>query len=67
MPFRATSIIPPEKQAPTSTPMEATVRITRTGAALEPMAELRKLTASFATPLIKSNAARSSRAVMIIQ
>ena len=61
MPFLATSIIPLEKTAPMSTPNAATVRITLKGAALEPMDELRKLTASLLTPTTRSVMARTNK------
>jgi hypothetical protein len=44
---------------------DATAMITRTGAALEPMAELRKLAASFITPMKRPVTARSAMAANI--
>ena len=48
--MRATSIMPLEVTVPNRMPIEATSRMVFMGAAFEPMAELRKLTASLATP-----------------
>ena len=50
IPFRATSIIPLEDMTPRSMPTDATESMTFIPATLEPMAELRKLTASLVTP-----------------
>jgi len=57
-PLRATSIMPLEKRAPTSMPALATIMIMVRVAAFDPNAELRKLTASLATPTIRSEMAR---------
>ena len=65
MPLRATSIMPLEVTTPTIMPTEATVRMTRIEAALEPMAELRKLTASFVTPTKRPEMARIPRITTI--
>lgn len=61
MPFRATSIMPLENEAPNSIPRLATISIVLKEAALEPMAELRKFTASLLTPTIKSIKASKKR------
>ena len=61
MPLRATSIIPLDVTTPMMMPTEATVRMTFIEAALEPMAELRKLTASFVTPTKRPEIARMPR------
>ncbi len=50
IPLRATSIMPLDDMTPRMMPTEATARIVRMPAAFEPMAELRKLTASLVTP-----------------
>ena len=47
--------------APMKTPIEATISIRLKGAAFEPIAELRKLTASLLTPTDKSNIASRKR------
>lgn len=60
MPLRATSIIPLDVTAPTMIPTDATAMMTLTGAALEPMAELRKLAASFITPIKRPVTARTA-------
>ena len=65
MPFRATSIIPFENTAPTRTPAAAMARIILKGAAFEPMAELRKFTASLLTPTIRSEIASRKRTATI--
>ena len=62
MPLRATSINPLEKIAPAATPILATIIITRKLKALEPMAELRKFTASLLTPTIRSASAKTAKA-----
>jgi hypothetical protein len=46
--------------APTTTPTLATSRIVRNRATREPMPELRKFTASFATPTKMSKTAKSA-------
>lgn len=61
MPFRATSIMPLENEAPNRIPRLATISIVLKEAALEPMAELRKFTASLLTPTIKSIKASKKR------
>ena len=61
MPLRATSIMPLDVTTPMMMPTEATVRMTFIEAALEPMAELRKLTASFVTPTKRPEIARMPR------
>jgi hypothetical protein len=66
-PLQATSIIPLEKSEPIKTPSEATVKIAQSGATLEPILELRKLTASLATPIIRSKTAKPSRTMTIIK
>lgn len=58
IPLRATSIIPLEKNAPSAIPKLAKIMILRKDMALEPMAELRKFTASLLTPTIKSPIAK---------
>ena len=64
IPFRATSIIPLENTAPTSTPAAAIASIILNEAAFEPMAELRKLTASLLTPLWKYEPGEADLTVM---
>ena len=54
IPLRATSIIPLENKAPSAIPKLAKIIIFRKEIALEPMAELRKFTASLLTPTIRS-------------
>ena len=61
MPLRATSIIPLEVMTPMRMPAVATSRMTRIEAALEPMAELRKFTASLVTPTKRPDMARIPR------
>src|SRR5690606_9690904 len=61
IPFRATSIIPLEKVAPTNIPNAATNMITLKPAALDPTAEFRKLTASLLTPTTRSEIASKKR------
>ena len=56
-PWRAMSIMPLLIVAPKNTPMAATVTMVRNLAALEPMAEFIKLTASLLTPTHRSDAA----------
>ena len=61
-----TTVPPPvDVTAPTMIPTDAAAMITRTGAALEPMAELRKLAASFITPMKRPVTARSAMAANI--
>ena len=61
MPWRAMSIIPLLIAAPINTPIEATITILLKEAALKPIAELRKFTASLLTPTDKSNMARRNK------
>ena len=61
IPFRATSIIPLEVSTPTRMPIAATLIIVRREAALEPMAEFRKFTASLETPTTRSETASTAR------
>ena len=61
MPFLATSIIPLEKEAPMRIPSAATAIIAFREAALAPMAEFRKLTASLLTPTTRSEMAKKKR------
>ena len=65
MPLRATSIMPLDVTTPTMIPAEATSRIVRMVAALEPIAELRKLTASLVTPTKRPETARIPRITTI--
>ena len=60
-PFRAISIIPLENIEPSTTPALATNNMVRRGATFEPIAELRKLTASLLTPTIRSIMATTKR------
>jgi hypothetical protein len=64
MPFRATSIIPLENVAPRSIPTLATINMVRKEATRDPMAELRKFTASLLTPTIKSTIAVRNKMIM---
>lgn len=64
MPSRAISIIPAEDNAPTNIPAVAIHIIVRNGATLDPMAELRKLTASLPTPTIRSDTASIARTLI---
>jgi hypothetical protein len=66
-PLLAISIIPPENKDPKRMPTLATVRITQRGAALEPILELRKFTASFDTPTTRSNTASPNNTKIIIR
>ena len=61
MPERAISIIPEEKVAPKSTPSDATIKITLSGAIRLPTAEFKKLTASLDTPTNRSIHASKSK------
>src|SRR5690606_12305994 len=61
--FRAISIIPLEKADPINTPKEATMKMVLRDATLEPIAELRNLTASLLTPTTRSAAARINNAI----
>ena len=65
IPFRATSIIPLEVSTPTMIPNVATHIMVRREAALEPMAEFRKFTASFDTPTTRSETASIARIITI--
>ena len=65
IPLRATSIIPLEVRAPMMIPIEAMSIITFLGAAFEPIAELRKLTASLVTPTKRPATARMPRTITI--
>jgi hypothetical protein len=65
IPFLATSIIPLEKVAPKTMPTVAISMIMIKGAALEPMAELRKFTASLLTPTTRSETANTIRMITI--
>ena len=65
IPFRAISIIPLENVAPTKTPRAAISMIILKFAALEPIAEFRKFTASLLTPTTKSAIAKIARAIII--
>ena len=67
MPFRATSIIPLEKVAPTIIPRAAISIIVLKGAALAPIAEFKKFTASLLTPTIRSAMANANSAITIIK
>ncbi len=60
IPLRATSIMPLENVTPARMPKLATIMITCCGAAREPTAEFKKLTASLLTPTIKSIKARTN-------
>ena len=61
MPLRATSIMPLEVTTPMRMPRDAMARMTFIEAAFDPMAELRKLTASFVTPTKRPEMARIPR------
>ena len=61
MPLRATSIMPLDVTTPMTIPTDATSRMVRIEAALEPSAELRKLTASLVTPTKRPETARMPR------
>ena len=61
MPCRAMSIMPLLIEAPTNTPMEATIRIVRKRATFAPIAEFRKFTASLLTPTMRSKTASMNR------
>ena len=63
--FLATSIIPLELRAPSRIHKLAMVRITFFDATFDQMAEFKKLTASFATPTIKSRTANTKRMTII--
>lgn len=57
MPSLAISIMPADESAPTKIPAVAIHIIVRKGATLEPIAELRKFTASLPIPTIRSDTA----------
>ncbi len=61
MPLRATSIMPLDVMTPKRMPAEATSRMVRIDAALEPRAELRKFTASLVTPTKRPEMARIAK------
>ena len=65
MPCRAMSIIPLLNTQPQNIPMPAMITSERNLAALEPMAEFKKFTASLLTPTQRSNAARMKRNMTI--
>jgi hypothetical protein len=67
IPFRAISIIPLEKVAQKKIPIVATIIIVLREATLEPIEELRKLTASLLTPTIRSAMAKINRSITIIR
>ena len=58
IPLRATSIIPLEEMAPNAIPRLAKIIIFLKEIAFEPIAELRKFTASLLTPTIRSPIAK---------
>ena len=58
IPLRATSIMPLDVAAPMMMPIDATAMMTRSEAARDAMAELRKLAASFITPMNRPVIAR---------
>ena len=58
--------MPLENNVPKITPIDATVRITHKGATFEPTLELRKFTASLATPTVKSRTAKTNKTNKII-
>ena len=65
MPCRAMSIIPLLIAAPINTPIAAIVMIVRKEAALAPIAEFKKLTASLLTPTERSKIANKKRKITI--
>ncbi|OFZ55703.1 MAG: hypothetical protein A2328_01455 [Bdellovibrionales bacterium RIFOXYB2_FULL_36_6] len=67
IPFLATSIIPAEKVTPNKRPRLATIKITLYGAALEPMEEFKKLTASLVTPTVMSKIANKIKTITPIK
>jgi len=67
MPFLATSIIPLEKVVPTRIPKAAIAIMTLKGAALEPIAEFRKFTASLLTPTTRSDIASANNIITIMR
>ena len=66
-PLRAISIKPFDVSVPAIMPREATIRTTHRAATLEPMLELRKLTASLATPTVRSTTANATNTITIIK
>jgi len=62
IPFLATSIIPLENIAPKAIPKLAIIIIFLNDTAFDPIAELKKFTASLLTPTIRSAIARNPRA-----
>jgi hypothetical protein len=67
IPFRATSIMPAEKVTPVRIPILAIIMIILKGAALDPMEEFKKLTASLVTPTIRSKIANKISIPTMIQ
>lgn len=67
IPFRATSIIPPDIKTPNNNPIEATISTNLKFATFEPIAEFKKFTASFATPTVKSIIAKAIKTITIIR
>ena len=65
MPCRAMSIMPLLIAAPINTPIAAIVMIVRKEAALAPIAEFKKLTASLLTPTDRSKIANKKRKIAI--
>ena len=65
MPCRAMSIMPLLIAAPMNTPIAAIVIIVRKEAALAPIAEFKKLTASLLTPTDRSKIANKKRKITI--
>lgn len=65
MPLRATSIMPVDVTVPMTIPNEATAMMTFRGATREPIAELRKLAASFITPIKRPVMARTAMTISI--
>ena len=61
IPCRAISIIPLDNAAPTKTPTAAIAIITLKDAALAPIAEFKKFTASLLTPTDKSTMANTNK------
>ena len=67
MPFLATSIIPLDESAPKAIPILATIIMVLNVTAFEPIAELRKFTASLLTPTTKSAIAKAAKAMSMIK
>jgi hypothetical protein len=57
--------MPLDVSVPTRIPIDATIRITRRGAAFDPIAELRKFTASLVTPTKRPETASTARMAII--